>query len=459
MAVNLVPILLEIAQRITHRVGIFARQDRARIIFPLGNLQQTLPAGILGTLCIGTLGDARIQIIGLHARIETADDIDRCRIGAAANTLRPFVMHRTCRVKIVQPGRDGGKIGTIAALITHRPKDHRRAVLVALGHADGPIQEGGMPIGGRSQRTAQAMFLNIGFIHHIETQRITQFIPTRHIGIVGRAHGVDISAFHQQYILQHPLLGHHTCRQRIMFVAVHTTKTDWLSVDEHLPVLHLDRAEAKPLRGALHHLALRILQREVQRIEVRRFGRPTLRSGDRSRHASQLTRAALREPLIHIGRLMIQVQHRLNRNCKLLDLLTTGIRKRSLEGISLAALAPIDGKFGIDLQRKVAIRRIGQCPHGIIGQAHIARMVEQHIAVDSAKTPEILILQIRAIAIPIDLHGDSILPRLQVGRDVELRRLHAPLRVADLLAIDPDIEGTHHPLEAQEGLPVRPPRG
>ena len=52
--------------------------------FPLGNLQQTLPAGIFSTLLVAALSDARIQVVLHDTRIEARDDIYRLWVSLCA---------------------------------------------------------------------------------------------------------------------------------------------------------------------------------------------------------------------------------------------------------------------------------------------------------------------------------------------------------------------------------------
>ena len=81
-------------------------------------------------------------------------------------------------------------------------------------------------------------------------------------------------------------------------------------------------------------------------------------------------------------------------------------------------------------------------------------MVQQHVAVDATEAPEVLIFQVTAVAVLIHLDGYLVLTFLNIGGDVELRRLHRALTVAYTLAVDPHVEGAHDTLEAQERLPA-----
>ena len=54
-------------------------------------------------------------------------------------------------------------------------------------------------------------------------------------------------------------------------------------------------------------------------------------------------------------------------------------------------------------------------------------MVEQHIAMDASEAPEVLVFEIGAIAVFIDLDGNLILTLQEIVGDVELRRFHRTL--------------------------------
>ena len=63
--------------------------------------------------------------------------------------------------------------------------------------------------------------------------------------------------------------------------------------------------------------------------------------------------------------------------------------------------------------------------------------IEIHLAGYTREAPEVLVLQIRAVAPAHHLHGDEVLAFLQVLGDVELGSHLRVLRVAHVLAVDP----------------------
>ena len=66
----------------------------------------------------------------------------------------------------------------------------------------------------------------------------------------------------------------------------------------------------------------------------------------------------------------------------------------------------------------------GNCPDGKVRQANIGCMIQQHVAMDSAKAPEVLIFQIGTIAVFIHLDSYLVLSFADIGSDIKLARLH-----------------------------------
>ena len=115
----------------------------------------------------------------------------------------------------------------------------------------------------------------------------------------------------------------------------------------------------------------------------------------------------------------------------------------------------------IDLQGEIAGRGCSgrvfrQGADREITDADIRSRIEPHITVDAAETPEVLIFQITAVAILVNLYGYLVLACLQIRSHVKFAWLHRTLRITNLLAVHPYIEGAHHAFKTQEGLTVLP---
>ena len=88
------------------------------------------------------------------------------------------------------------------------------------------------------------MFFKVGFVHHIESKRVAEFIPPLTVGIMTGAHGIDIGLFHQADVAEHQFFGHHLTRLGVHLMTVHTTKARGNAVDEQLSVLDFHLTEA-----------------------------------------------------------------------------------------------------------------------------------------------------------------------------------------------------------------------
>ena len=82
----------------------------------------------------------------------------------------------------------------------------------------------------------------------------------------------------------------------------------------------------------------------------------------------------------------------------------------------------------------------------------LRRGIEIHLASDTRKAPEVLILEISAVAPTHNLHGNEILTRLQVFRNVEFCSNLRVFRIAYILAIHPEGEVTRSRTHVEEHL-------
>ena len=246
-------------------VGAFPRTVVART---LGNLGEALPTGVLGTYLVGAFRDAGIQVFLHDAGIEARDDVDGLRVMWRARRVRLYaeqalstlIVDGARRVKLVEPGRHGGMVGPIAALVAQAPEYDGGMVLVALGHAYHAVHEGIGPVGGGGQRAAQTMRLAVGLVHDVHAYGVAQLVPARTVGVVGQPDGIDVSLLHQAQVLQHQLLGHDAGAVGVVLVAVDATELDGAAVDEQLAATDGQLAEAYLLGHLFDGAPLGILE-------------------------------------------------------------------------------------------------------------------------------------------------------------------------------------------------------
>ena len=106
--------------------------------------------------------------------------------------------------------------------------------------------------------------------------------------------------------------------------------------------------------------------------------------------------------------------------------------------------------LGAHLQRRVLVLRIQVGLDEEVADVYLRRAPEGDVAEDAAETPHVLVFQVAAGAVAIDLDGHQVLARLHVLGDVELGGVAAVDAVADLLAVDPEEEGGIDAVEGDE---------
>ena len=395
------PIALEVAQAVAHRMGIFAQDQR------LGEFG--------ARRIVGQLFD-----IVIHGREDV--DIGVGRVPPAAHAVAEEV-DQPRLVMRADPFRRRLKIGADTAFIAQRPEDDRRVVAVALDHALHPGEMRGGPFGlvAQVQRRvvlflgeAQiAVALDIGLVHHVQAVLVGQIVPARIVGIVRGADRVDVGGLHQLDVLAHRFLGHDAEGVRIMLVAIDAADHDPLAVHAHLAARDLDGAETDAAAGRLDQLALRIKQLDQQRVEVGVFRAPRLHArnlgGDRRggagrrRGASQDRALAVEQCRAHGRRLG---------------------RARQVDCRRQRAVTIVMGQPGIDAQ---------------IADMGLRRGIECDRPLDPVDAPEVLILQIAAVRMAIEFDCDDVLAGLGCAADVEFGRELGVFRIADLLAVHPQI--------------------
>ena len=115
-AAELLPVTVEVAHCIPHRVRIFCCHYRS--VFCICQFHETFPAGIFSPFLLAVVGKTGI-IVCIHcARIETRNHIDAGRVGREGGPLLcALVMNQTGRVEILQPSSCSHKIRTEAAFV------------------------------------------------------------------------------------------------------------------------------------------------------------------------------------------------------------------------------------------------------------------------------------------------------------------------------------------------------
>ena len=109
---------------------------------------------------------------------------------------------------------------------------------------------------------AETVSLYISFVNEIYAVTVAQVIPQRGLGVMRRAHGIDIMPLHGADILHHGLTVDGMTRFMVMFMQVDTVYLNRLAVYKQLAVTDFDRAEPHLGRSRFDDFAIFADQRE-----------------------------------------------------------------------------------------------------------------------------------------------------------------------------------------------------
>ena len=88
------------------------------------------------------------------------------------------------------------------------------------------------------------------------------------------------------------------------------------------------------------------------------------------------------------------------------------VEKRCHKAVALATLTVIYGELRVDSQCPTILFLRGTDGH--IAQTDIGGVVEQHVAVDAPKTPEVLVFKVRTVTVFIHFDGYLVLAAFEV---------------------------------------------
>ena len=86
----------------------------------------------------------------------------------------------------------------------------------------------------------------------------------------------------------------------------------------------------------------------------------------------------------------------------------------------------------------------------VVADRSIACRPQEDVAEDATEPPEVLVFEVTAVAVAIDLYGDGVRTLLQFLSDVENCRGAAVLTIAYFFAIDPYIKRRVDAIELKE---------
>ena len=401
-----VPVLLEVADGIPHRVGVFALDERP--------------------------GRLAFQI--LHALFQPL--VHRTEDIGIPFQLRTFVLNRTRGVHFLDHPVAGLEIGAVARFIAQTPNNDAGMVEVPQHHpavANQMRLEEVLPAGQGPLFITHSVRFDISLVDYVETITVTQGVPARIIGIVAGSYRIDIQLFHNTDIANHLFLGNNISARLAEFVTVYALDEYRLAVHQELRVLDFHGTEAKIQRGCLTDNSLTVFRLHFQSVQRRRFSAPEGGPID-------LHRRAEHHPAVFRFFAFFRHGH-----------FGTG---------NFFARRGKDGKNGRSHTRRhfcddgcVAVHP-GHNMH--ILNAFQLSCIEFHPTGDTRQAPEILVFEVGSVAPAHHLQLNRILTLVNILGEIETGFQLAVFAVTHRLPVHPDLHVGRHTADAQANLFAHP---
>ena len=236
-------------------------------------------------------------------------------------------------------------------------------------------------LGQRPLTITHTVTLQIGLGSEVDAVLVAQVIPAGVVGIVTRTYRIDVQLLHNLDVLNHALYRDDIAAVRIQLVAVGTLDEDGLTVEEQLASFDFDMAEAYTLAYHLQHLVA-LAGSDVECIQVGRLCRP-------------------RFGAVELGEMADTLSHQ-------------------LAGRVVEVHRNLRISRGLDVHVELCLAVHIVLLDGYVLDVLLGTGTEIHLAGNTRKSPEVLVLQVGAVTPAHHLHGDEVLASLQVFGDVKL---------------------------------------
>ena len=331
-----------------------------------------------------------------------------------------LVVGRTRRVARLDRALAGDEVLARAGLVAVAPDHDGRVVLVALDHREVARHRRLLPallVRQRLGAVAVAVRFDVRLVAEVDAVHVAEVVPVVVLRVVRVAHGVAVRLLEHPDVLLVARLRHEVAVQRVGLVAVGALELDLLPVEEVAAVADLAHAEAEHGR---HPLGA-VVQDDL------------------------VARRRLRAPGLH-------VRH--------------GERLRGERTRHEVALPVVDARLdlALGLDRHLPDARVAPGHGRLRGEEEVAdarlRAREHPRAAEDAREAEhVLVLEVAAVGIAVDLERDEVLlAGPDERRHVELRGRAAVLREADVFAVHPKVEEAVDAVELEEDVPALPVR-
>ena len=359
----------------------------------------------------------------------------------------------------------------VSRLVAQRPDHHGGVVLIALGVGGHAVQHGRHPFrqaltgtGGHLDAAAGGgMALDVGLGTDINAQLVGQIIEDLVVGIVGGADGVEVILLHQGQVGEVVLIVERMTGLQIGVVAVDAAEDHLAAGDLHLLVTGgvdvdlVDLTEADPLHHGLHDLAGAVLQLQHQGVQVGGVGEPLggvfhiHLAGDGGTLILEHFLGGLGSRRGNIHSLILSLSHGLA--AVIHNIGGNGVVARFSVVQTAEGGVHRDGDIAVLVSPVIKLRVEEEVPN-----LHLVLGVEVHIAIDTALTDEVLVLQPAADGPAEDLQSDGVLfpVGVEVVGNVKVVSGKAVSGIAHGLAVHIEIISGLHALEGDEDLTTIP---
>ena len=404
-----IPVVLEVARSVAHRMRVLAQNEGAPLVLVLQEPPDPLDRGV-------------------HPAVEI-DEVRRLPDGLRSvvdpGVKDPLVVDEAARIALPRPLRHQTVVPSEPRLVAERPHHDTRMILVALHEKPHSVDEGlGVLPALRKHidvaRHRGTVAFEVGLVDDIEAELVAQLEKARVVRVVRGPHRIDVVTLHHQEVRAHVIERNRIAGKGVRFMAIHALALDRAAVEENRRVPDLYPPES--YRGS-SELAL-VFQHET--IEARLFGRPELGPCDRKAEDPRPRKLAR----------------------ALLDDIPVGIAKDRAHRDRASRPREID--LAVDLAGGEVF--LEPSADEIIADVCCAPRQEVDLAEDAGQAPLVLIFEIAPVTPLQNQDGDPIPSALQVAPDVELGGRMAHLAVTDETPVDPEVERGVHALEDEKVL-------
>ena len=400
--------IAHVAHRIAHRVAVLAL-DVGTVVLRLAHPSDVFVAAVHRRTDIGIVAIA--LVVGEACLVELLDGVGHIlEIVAAA------------RLIAERPDEDADVVAhplhMILRTLHHRIAEflHRRQLLVGVA-------------------------LHVGLCQHVKPVLVAKVVEDGVVGIVRRAHGVDVEPLHGLNVFLYFGIRDGTTVHRREVVTVHAVEDHALAVDEQGTIVadaHL--AEAHLAAADVDVLPILVLQRQDEVVEVRLFGTPLLGVGH-----------------VHIEADLVGGGGGIGfgGSCGCLGDDRTTVHNLGLHLTTFfQEIEILDAHLHVRLGVGVGGIEVGR--EEVVANLALRGCPKEAVTLDARQSPVVLALQEGAARKAIDLQGHRVLALHEVVGDVELGGQVGVLAVAHTLAVHPEVVAVAHTVETHIHFPTLP---